>query len=121
VAAQRNDPDSMLSFIGHLARRYRECPELGWAPAVVLDQPIPAVLAHRCTWDDASLVAVHNLAAEPCVVPLRLDDVVPGTELVDLLQEGCVPCDDDGSAEVSLGGYGYRWLRVVRPGSRRLV
>ena len=100
VAAQRNDPDSLLNFIGHLARRYRECPELGWSDAVVLDQPFAPVLAHRCTWDDASLVAVHNLAAEPCVVPLALDDVEPGTELVDLLEEGRIACGDDGAVEV---------------------
>ncbi|WNB85549.1 alpha-amylase family protein [Cellulomonas sp. ATA003] len=121
VAAQRNDPDSLLNFIGHLARRYRECPELGWARGEVLDQPHHAVLAHRCTWDDSSLVAVHNLSAEPCVVPLVLDDVGPDTELVDLLQEGRVTCSEDGTVQVPIGGYGYRWLRVVQPGSRRLV
>ena len=121
VAAQRNDPDSLLNFIGHLARRYRECPELGWAPAVVLEQPFPAVLAHRCTWDDASLVALHNLGAEPCVVPLTLDGIGPDTELVDLLEEGRVRCGEDGTVQIPLGGYGYRWLRVVQPGSRRLV
>jgi len=107
--------------MGHLARRYRECPELGWSRATVLDQPHRAVLAHRCTWDDGSLVALHNLAAEPCVVPLVLDDVGPSTELVDLLAEGRVRCDDDGTVRVPLDGYGYRWLRVIQPGSRRLV
>jgi trehalose synthase len=121
VAAQRNDPESLLTFIGHLVRRYRECPELGWSPATILEQPHRQVLAHRCTWDDASLVAVHNLGPEPCVVPLRLDGEDGETELVDLLAEGRTRCSDDGSVEVTLEGYGYRWLRVVRPGSRRLV
>ena len=56
-----------------LVRRYRECPELGWTPrAEILDQPHPAVLAHRSTWDDGSLIALHNLGTEPAMVPLRL-------------------------------------------------
>jgi glycosidase len=31
VAAQRSDPDSLLSFVTLLIRRYRESPELGWS------------------------------------------------------------------------------------------
>ena len=49
VADQRRDPDSLLAFMSLLVRRYRECPELGWADFEVLDQPHAAVLAHRCT------------------------------------------------------------------------
>ena len=41
--------------------------------------------------------------------------------LVDLLQDGSTPVDDHGRVEIALDGYGYRWLRVVAPGSRRLV
>ena len=48
VADQRRDPDSLLTFVQLLVRRYRECPELGWTPrAEILDQPHAAVLAHR--------------------------------------------------------------------------
>ena len=46
VAAQRRDPDSLLSFITLLVRRYRECPELGWGVFAVLDQPHRAGAAH---------------------------------------------------------------------------
>ena len=42
-------------------------------------------------------------------------------ELVDLLQEGSTPVSDKGGVELALEGYGYRWLRVVSEGSRRLV
>jgi hypothetical protein len=41
--------------------------------------------------------------------------------LVDLLQPGETPVSDRGQVEVSLDGYGYRWLRVVAEDSRRLV
>ncbi|MGH2217947.1 hypothetical protein, partial [Enterococcus faecalis] len=46
VADQRNDHDSLLSFMKLLIRRYRESPELGWGGFQVLDQPCPEVLAH---------------------------------------------------------------------------
>ena len=120
VAAQRNDPDSLLAFFRLLVRRYRECPELGWGGYALLDQPHDAVLAHSATWDDACLVALHNLSPEPVTVPLVLD-AHGGTELVDLLVEGRTPVADDGTVELPLDGYGYRWLRVVAQDSRRLV
>jgi glycosidase len=119
--AQRRDPDSLLAFVSHLVQRYRECPELGWGEFEVVDQPVPSVLAHRCTWDDASLVAVHNLSAEPAEVPLSLGDVEDGTTLVDLLVDGVTDVDTDGLATVALEGYGFRGLRVATPGQRRLL
>jgi trehalose synthase len=121
VADQRADPDSMLAFMTRLVQRYRECPELGRAEFAVLDQPHRSVLAHRCTWGDGTLVAVHNLGPDACTVPLTLDGCDDEHRLVDLLQVGSTPLDGKGTASVALDGYGYRWLRVVGPASRRLV
>ena len=121
VADQRRDPDSLLSFVRLLAHRYRECPELGWGDAVVLDQPHAAVLALRTTWQDASMVTLHNLSPDPAVVPLALDDLPGDARLVDLLDRDDVELAEDGSAEVRLDGYGLRWLRVTHTGSRRLL
>jgi trehalose synthase len=121
VEAQRRDPESLLRFMTLLVQRYRECPELGWGEFEVLPQPNVAVLAHRLTWDDSSLVAIHNLGAEPCAVPLRLGRCAEGTRLVDLLVDGVTAVDGHGRADVVLEGYGFRWLRVAEPGSRRLT
>ena len=121
VEAQRRDPDSLMSFISLLVRRYHECPELGWGAFAVLDQPHAQVLAHSVTWDAACLVAVHNLADTAVTVPLRLPDLPEGTRLADLLVDGSHAVGEDGSVEVPLEAYGMRWLRVVRPGDRRLV
>jgi trehalose synthase len=120
VAEQRHDPDSLLNFISLLAARYRQCPELGWAEFHELEQPHACVLAHLCSWDDGALVALHNLASEGVQVPLTLKDCGPTHRLVDLLQEGSTQLDETGSATLPLEGYGYRWLRVVAPHSRRL-
>jgi glycosidase len=121
VADQRRDPDSLLSFMRLLIRRYRESPELGWGTFEVLGQPHPEVLAHLSTWDDGALVALHNLGPEPRTVPLVLADCGSSHRLEDLLTEGSTPLADDGSVELSLDGYGCRWLRVVSRDSRRLL
>ncbi len=121
VEAQRRDPDSLLSFMTLLIRRYRECPELGWGEFEALDQPEPAVLAHRSTWGDASIVAVHNLSADAKHLSLQLEGCDEETRLVDLLVDGITHPDARGRVELPLEGYGYRWLRVVPPGSRLLA
>ena len=121
VADQRKDPDSLLSFFRLLISRRKECPELGWGWFEVLEQPHSAVLAHLCSWDDGALVAVHNLGAEPVVVPLQLADCGAEHLLADLLVAGTTPIDAAGRAELALEGYGFRWLRVVAPGTRRLL
>jgi hypothetical protein len=78
------------------------------------------VLAHVVTHDDVSTVAVHNLGAEACSVPLQLEGMPVGTQLADQLVDGVTDVDEKGRAEIELEGYGYRWLRVVPPGARRL-
>jgi trehalose synthase len=121
VADQRKDPDSLLSFFRLLISRRKECPELGWGSFEVLEQPHAAVLAHLCSWDDGALVALHNLGPEPVVVPVDLDGCGAEHLLADLLVEGTTAVDTQGRAELALEGYGYRWLRVVAPGTRRLL
>jgi trehalose synthase len=120
VQDQRANPDSLLNFMRLLIARYRSCPELGWGRLEVLEQPHAAVFAHRCTWEDGSLVAVHNLAEEAVTLPLKLRDVGSDCHLQDLLQDGTTPVADDGSCELQLDAYGYRWLRIHHPDDRRL-
>jgi trehalose synthase len=120
VQDERADPDSLLNFMRLLIARYRSCPELGWGTMEVLEQPHASVFAHRSTWEDGSLVAVHNLGDEAVTVPLKLTDVREDCHLQDLLQDGTTSVEDDGTCEVQLEGYGYRWLRVHHPGDRRL-
>jgi glycosidase len=120
VVDQRRDPESLLSFVKLLVRRYRESPELGWGRFTLLEQPHREVLAHRCTWEDATVVALHNLGPEPRSVPLHLEGCGPDSRLESLLDVGTTPLDADGRAEVALEGYGYRWLRLVDDSTRRL-
>jgi trehalose synthase len=121
VEAQRRDPDSLLSFITTLIRRYRQAPELGWGELQVLDQPVRSVLAHCVRLEDDCTLAVHNLAPEPCTVPLQIDDIPEGTRLIDQMGDDVIDLDDRGRVELPVDGYGHHWFRVSPPGDRRLA
>jgi trehalose synthase len=121
VEAQLHDQDSLLAFMKRLAVRYRASPEIGWGRFHLLEQPIDAVLAHEVTADVGRLVALHNFANVPAVVPLTLDVDERGTELSDLFDIERIALDESGRCEVHLDAYGYRWLRVMAPGDRRLT
>lgn len=123
VVAARRDPSSLLSFMGILIRRYRECPELGWGTFSLIDTPNPAVLAHRCDWEENSLFIFHNFAAEPAEVSVKLNDGdVPsgGGILTDLLEDTRAEIQPGETLTVELPAYGYRWLRIQVPGAGRL-
>ena len=114
VAAQRRDPDSLLTWMELLIRRRRECPELGWGEVTLLDTRDRAVLAHRSDWGESTVVAVHSMAEEPREVELEVGDA---DALVDLFEyEELVP--RGGRVTVELGRYGHRWFRLRRPGQR---
>jgi hypothetical protein len=111
----------MLHHITRLAKRYRESPELGWGDTTIIDTELPHVLVHTTTWEDRSMVLLHNLASEPAIVPFTLEGMEPGTELVDLLSEESCELDADSSTRIPMDGYGYRWLRVAAQGDHRLL
>jgi maltose alpha-D-glucosyltransferase/alpha-amylase len=114
VAAQRRDPDSLLTWIELLIRRRRECPELGWGETTVLDARDPAVLAHRADWDESTILAVHSFAADPRSVALEVGEA---DAVVDLFGPDELK-PRRGRVTVELGRYGHRWFRVRRPGQR---
>jgi trehalose synthase len=113
AAAQRRDPGSLLNWMERLIRRRREVPELGWGAYTALSPREPEVLAHRCDWDESTVVAVHNLAGHDVKTTLPIEE--DGT-LVDLLGAE----DLEPPFELALEPYGYRWYRLRRAASPRL-
>jgi maltose alpha-D-glucosyltransferase/alpha-amylase len=103
VADQRRDPHSLLNWMERLIRQRKECPEFGWGRLEVLHAK-GSTLVHRCVWDGAAVVAVHNLGAEPTTVPLPKDC----TRLTDLLGAD----DPEPGSELTVEPYGFRWLRA---------
>jgi maltose alpha-D-glucosyltransferase/alpha-amylase len=121
VAAQRREPDSLLNWMKLLIQRYRECPELSWGQCTVLEHQSPSVFAHRSDYEDGTIVAVHNFAAESAQVTLAVGGTGVGVQAVDLLHDGTTDVQEDGLIDVDLDPYGCRWLRITRPGDRYIL
>jgi trehalose synthase len=112
VAAQRDDPASLLSWVTLLARRYRDCPELAWGTVDVLDVEPAAVLALRARWEGGTVLAVHNLSATDVDVDLGSDDN-PGTRTIsDLLGTDGRYDVTDRVLSLHLSRYDTRWYRI---------
>jgi trehalose synthase len=117
---QLNDENSLLHFVRRLAARYRISPEIGWGEVELLDHEASAVLAHSVRADVGRMIALHNFADEPARVRFALPDEVEGTELSDLFSQDRLPLGARGAIEIDLPPYGWRWLRVARPGDGRI-
>jgi trehalose synthase len=116
VAQQLHDPDSLLSWMEMLNRRFRECPALGTGEVTVHDLAEPAVLAHQLTADGDSMVVLHNLGDEPVDISVPVAGFEDGSELCDMLHRGPgvpEPAEvTDSTLKVHLGRYGCMWLRL---------
>jgi trehalose synthase len=114
VAAQRRDPDSLLRWMGQLVRRRRETPEFGWGTSTLLENEPPALFAHRCDWQDSTVVAAHNLSDAEVTGELDLgEDVTAVDDLLELREHEV----RRGRLRIDLGAYGYIWLRARRRGA----
>jgi hypothetical protein len=123
AADQRRDHGSFWWFMRNLIYTYREQPEIGWSDVEILKQPNRAVLAHVCREKSGwAMVALHNFGSDGCIVPFEIENVPPGSILVDLLGGLAeIALDAHGRVEIHLEPYGYRWLRVKRPEDEPIV
>jgi glycosidase len=112
VEDQRRDPGALLRHVRKLIRTRRETPELGWGRSTLLETSDPALFAHRCDWEDSSVIAIHNLGARPASAELALGAGATGVH--DLLEDREERAGRGGMLTVDLDGYGGRWLRVRR-------
>jgi hypothetical protein len=78
----------------------------------LIDTEDPALLAHRCDWEDSTVIAVHNLGPRPASAEVALGDGAKGVH--DLLADVEERAGRGGRLAVELEGYGGRWLRVLR-------
>lgn len=104
VAAQRDDPDSLLNWMGRLIRARRELPELGRGRRSLVDPGTSEVLGLRFDGARRSIVTLHHFSDR---------EVEYGME-AEAVEE--VWSDRDNSpadpAKLAIAGLGYRWLRL---------
>ncbi|GAB2797238.1 alpha-amylase family protein [Rhabdobacter roseus] len=111
VAAQRRDPSSLLNWNARMIRLRKECPEIGRGEYKILDTGSPHVIALRYDYKGSSLVIVHNFSkeAKKARIKTALDKT---TTVFDLLADQQQQEVKNGTLDLSLPGYGYKWYRV---------
>jgi maltose alpha-D-glucosyltransferase / alpha-amylase len=113
VAAQRNDPDSLLNWLAALIRTRRECPEIGAGRCRVIDTGNDAILALR--FDDldheSAVVVLNNLSPDRQSVRLDLSEREIATATGLLADRRYEPLDAK-STRIRINGFGFRWLRL---------
>ena len=108
--AQRQDPDSLLNWMGRMIRLRKECPEIGWGSWQIVPAGVPGVLVMRFDWRGETLVTVHNFLDSAQEVELEVD--AEGAQLiVDLLHDLRSEAAD-GVHRLALEPFGYHWYRV---------
>jgi glycosidase len=113
VADQRRRRDSLLTWMQQMIHRRRETPELGWGTTTLLDTGDDAVLAHRCDWERAAVVAIHNLSPTPRQLRIDLGPMEGCDQVVDLLDDAQPVHDVEGSTiELTLARYAHHWFRL---------
>ena len=120
VDAQRLDPDSLLNWMERLIRRRKEIPEFGWGTSTLIETGAPALFAHRCEWQESTVIAVHNLSGQKAKATIELDlGKGEKARIEDLLEPREHKANRDGTLDIELDGYGYLWLRYSQPRLRK--
>ncbi len=111
VAAQRNDPDSLLNWLVALIRTRRECPEIGAGRCQVIDTGNDAILGLR--YDDpeheSAVVVLNNLSPDRQTIALDLTEREIATTTGLLADRRYEPLDPK-TQRIRINGFGYRWL-----------
>jgi maltose alpha-D-glucosyltransferase / alpha-amylase len=111
VEDQRRDDESLLNWLERAIRRRKETPELGWGKADIVETDEPHVFAHSVEWQDGTVIAVHNLAAQGAQISLDLSEHGAG-RIVDLLEQSVLEPAEDRRLQLDLGPYEFHWFRV---------
>jgi glycosidase len=115
VGRQRREDESLLNWMERLIRRRRECPEIGWGKVALLDADDPAVLAHRCDWDESAILAVHSFSDTPREVTVPVEGAQAA---VDLFADEELRPGDGGTLVLKLEPYDHRWYRLRKDGEQ---
>jgi maltose alpha-D-glucosyltransferase/alpha-amylase len=113
VLDQRHDPHSLYSWVARAMRVRRECPELGWGQWRTITVSDPRVLAIETRWRDCRMITLHNLSADPATISLQGDlaDLAEANQVRQVLGDPEPP--HRPGQEITLGRYGFRWLRLL--------
>ncbi|MCD4738695.1 MAG: alpha-glucosidase C-terminal domain-containing protein, partial [Anaerolineae bacterium] len=111
VAAQRENPESLLNRMRELLRIRKEHPAFGRGELHLLEVHPDAVLVYLRITAAETLIIFNNLAPESQTVSVDLADYA-GKTPVDILTGETYPIITEDLYVVELAGYGYCWLKL---------
>lgn len=109
IAAQRDQPGTLMEFLERVIGVRRACPEIGWGACEVLETKETSVLALRYDWENGTLLILHNLADRAVEVSAAPPELGP---LRPLLGEDGDRARRDAGEPTHLNAYGFCWLRA---------
>ena len=112
VTAQRRDPNSLLSWMERALHTLHECPEFAVGRWERLDSGERSVLALRYEAPSGVMLALTNLADQPCRIDLADQLGELPTAPTEVFGDGDYDDPRPDPAKLALNGYGYRWIRL---------
>jgi maltose alpha-D-glucosyltransferase/alpha-amylase len=125
VADQRRDPNSFMNWMERMIRTRKETPEIGWGDFIVIPSRRDDVLILRYTWQENSVLIIHNFSADPVELRFRSAAPVAGGRagkprkaaqpdrfLTNIISNDHSTADSTGRHCILLEPYGYRWFRI---------
>jgi len=118
VEAQRKTVSSLFHWMRRLIATRKRSRVFGRGTLRFLQPVNTRVLAHLREFEGETVLAVHNLA--PSAEPVELDlAAFRGAVPVEMLDGARFPPIEERPYALSLGPYGFYWLRLERPGARQ--
>jgi maltose alpha-D-glucosyltransferase/alpha-amylase len=111
VAAQQDDPDSLLNWTRRLIRLRKAHPVFGWGDFHLLLPENERILAYLRIGETETILVLCNLAASSQVVTLDLD-AHAGATPSDLFSGERLAPVTTAPFELTLPPFGYRWLSL---------
>jgi len=111
VETQRRQPDSLLNWMTAMIRLRQECSEIGWGKWQILKTGVPSILAMHYSWQDSSLIVIHNFdeKAHEAILDLQQEEE---EKMVDLMAVHESSADEKGLHHINMDAFGFRWFRA---------
>ena len=111
--AQERDPASLLGWFQRVLLAMRECPEFSLGTCRYVDTGERSVLALIHDAPSGTMLAVVNLAPAGRTIVLGPQPETEGAPM-EVFADRTYPAVDASLEDVTIAGYGYRWIRLRR-------
>jgi maltose alpha-D-glucosyltransferase/alpha-amylase len=109
-------PRSFLNWMRKAIRKRAKSRIFGRGDIEFVDPNNPAVLAYFRSFDGVRMLFVHNISSQVQFGEFDLSQYA-GLEPVEMFSDGRLPPIGEGIYNLTLGPYGYYWIRLEGPGA----